>query len=94
MKGIRGVICIILALLVLALLFLAQPALANSSYTYQLNHNLELQLDGDFNFRSNVVTPSQGAVDMALDGDGAAYLKSELSIIEINQVASNWFDLF
>ena len=85
---------IVIMLILLVVVLVAAPAVANSSYTYELNHSFDLQMDGEFTFNSNVVTPSQGAVDMALDGTGIAALKSQLSILEVNQVSANWYDLF
>ena len=85
---------IVIMLILLAVVLVAAPAVANSSYTYELNHSFDLQMDGEFTFNSNVVTPSQGAVDMALDGTGTAALSSQLSILEVNQVSANWYDLF
>lgn len=81
-------------LIALIILFIATPVLANSSYTYTIKHNIELQLDGDFGFESRVSTPSQGNVDIVLEGEGSAYLKSILEIIEKIVVTDNWFDLF
>ena len=85
---------IVIMLILLVVVLVATPAIANSSYTYELNHSFDLQMDGEFTFNSNVVTPSQGAVDMALDGTGTAALSSQLSILEVNQVSANWYDLF
>ena len=94
MKKSLIVIMLILLVVVLVVVLVAAPAVANSSYTYELNHSFDLQMDGEFTFNSNVVTPSQGAVDMALDGTGTAALSSQLSILEVNQVSANWYDLF
>jgi uncharacterized membrane protein len=87
----RGFIAL---LIVLALLLIAVPASANSSYTYTVKHHVEVQLDGEFDFNSTIVTPAQGNVDVSLAGEGVASLLSILEIIEQDQVSSNWFDLF
>ncbi len=83
----------ILIVLVLILL-IATPVMANSSYTYTVKHHVEVQLDGEFDFNSTIITPAQGNVDVSLSGEGKASLLSILEIIEQDHVSSNWFDLF
>ncbi len=84
----------ILTVMLILMFILAPVSMANTSYTYTLTHDIELELDGEFDFKSNVSTPSQGTVDIELDGVGKAYLKSNLSIIESSQISTNWYDLF
>ena len=84
----------VLLIAILVVLLMATVVSANSSYSYSITHDIELQLSGDFSFNSNVATPAQGVVDITLEGVGDAYLKSQLAIMEVDKASSNWFDLF
>ncbi len=91
----KKIIYIIIAVMIALIVFLlAQEADANSSHTYNVVHNVEVHMNGDFNFNSNITTPSQGDVEVSLEGVGEAYLKSELEIYEVTNVSRNWFDIF
>jgi hypothetical protein len=79
---------------VLLILFIVTPAMANSSYNYQINHSVELTLDGDYTFNTTVQTPAQGNVTTDLAGVGKAELRSILEIVESRIETRNWFDLF
>lgn len=78
---------------VLILLLILAPATMASTY-YNLDHSIEVQFSGEFNFQSTVTTPTQGDVDIVLEGVGDARLKSDLAIADITKVPITWWDLF
>ena len=79
-------------LVMIILLMIAAPVMANSEYTLQ--HDIEVKLDGDYNLGIGVYTPAQGGADISLEGIGQAYINSRLLIASVETVASNWWDLF
>ncbi len=83
-----------LLIIITVILLIATPVLANASSEYTVKHDLIVTLDGDFNFNANVFTPAQGGLDLSLDGIGKAYIESRLVIASVENVSSNWFDLF
>ena len=83
----------VLAVVVL-LMFLAVPVQANSVSSYQMTHDLEISMDGEWNLSTDTYTPAQGGYNLDLEGVGEAYIKSQLEIYSVTKVSSTWYDLF
>jgi len=55
----------VLAVVVL-LMFLAVPVQANSVSSYQMTHDLEISMDGEWNLSTDTYTPAQGRLQLRL----------------------------
>lgn len=80
-------------LIVIIVLLLAAPVWANPNTHVEATHEVELHLDGDWNYESSVVMPSVTS-ETKLEGVGEAYMKSTLAIYEKVNYKPVWFDLF
>jgi len=83
-----------LLIIITVILLIATPVLANTNNSYTINHEMVVELDGEWGLTMDVITPAQGNVAIGLDGIGTAYLSSKLLIVAIEQMSSNWYDLF
>ena len=73
---------------VLVLLFLAAPVSA-----YYLNHEFEIKLDGEWEFKN---TYTDGVVEstMSLAGVGLAEIYSRMEISPVSEADMLWWNLF